>query len=779
MKRNKIGIMCLSALSVFALASTLSSCDGDKPVSSNSVSSESSETSMDSSSSEVISSSSSDDGEWSDEAKSLMMTYCGEVLPYPSSMFSGTVTVQEIYDYYYDYSYLQIFDTAASFTLKNYYENLESASWSAIKTYSGEVIQSDSNGTPYAEITKASADKSAGYDIFYFFTTENFDEEGNTFSSNVIRCYNDLCATRNTASEWNDAETSTIKELITTSLPYISLGSANSVSKYSTNVLQIIDTYVGDLSEEYSSLLVENGFKLDSINSKLSESYILNKSLEDGSSLTATLYYYNGNNFYFTYTPKETTYSSWPTEIINTIKEKSGIEVPQFDIDDGGSYIVYKKNDSYHIYTLNLSEEFNYETYTYNTLDYPALTWNETIDFDTYNILDDMYETIGFELVVNLLTPSSTFSKSWPSSAISETVSSLLNVTGVTLPILPDSSIYDSGYSLKYEIYGQDYYEAQYEYYYEDIKAYPFFYDLPDDPTEEEIKAEAARLAHLDMGMKISIFDNDFATYTAYEKLLDDAGWYYYYDTYGNTVYEDPNGKIGVTFSGYSDPSYDNEGISYIFIHAGTETVHSPSFYFSEDEVNVSIGEETTLELNKKMLPYDVAYSCDDTTGKITVSQDGVVSVASDTMENTTATITATLTDKDGKVYTATCVVTAKKIISYTAASTIDAINAILVAKGYNATIDESGESLVANFGTSVTEAELKALVVESLIPEGFSPLGSDEASWIEAEISLGDDETIDGWMCNYQIFNEACYIMIDWFVYTQNGNVTLKVNAF
>ena len=779
MKRNKIGIMCLSALSVFALASNLSSCDGDKSASSESVSSSENETSMDSSSNEVISSSSNNDGGWSDEAKSLMMTYCGEVLPYPASMFVGTVTVQEIYDTSYDYTYLQIFDTASSFTLKNYYEDLENASWNVIKTYGGDVIQSDSSGTPYAEITKASNDKTVGYDIFYFFTTENSDEKGNTFSSNVIRCYNDLCATRNNATSWSESETNTIKSLITTELPYISLGSAYSISKYSANILQIIDTYVGDLSKEYSDLLVKDGFKLDTINSKFGGSYILNKTLEDGSSLAVTIYYYNGNNFYFSYTPVETSFTSWPEEVTDAIKEKTGISVPEFEIDDGGKYIVYKKNDSYHIYTLNLSETFNYETYTYNVLDYPALTWDEKLSFETFNILDDSYETIGFELVINLTSPTSIFSSSWPTSAIAETLSSTLNIEGISLPILPDSSIYTSGYQLKYEVYGQDYYESQYEYYYSDIKEYPPFYDLPEDASDEEIKAEAARLAHLEMGFKISIFDNNFATYNAYEKVLSDAGWYSYYDQYGNTVYEDKDGKVGVTFSGYSDPSYDNEGITYIFIHPGTEVQHSPSFYFSEDEVNVSIGENTTLELVKSMLPYDVTYSCDDTTGKISVSQEGVVSVASDTAENTTATISATLTDGDGKVYTATCLVTAKKIISYTASSTISAVSDLLSAKGYTASIAEDGESLTVNFGTSISEADLKTLVVENFIPEGFTPLGDSEPSWIEAQINMGNDKYIDGWMCNYQIFNEACYVMIDLFVYTQDGNVTLKVNAF
>ena len=787
MKKNKIRIVCLSALCLFGLVSSLTSCNDTK-----------SDTTVD-----------PDDTTpnghfemWTDEQKQLLKTYCGEVIPYPVDLFEGEVVVELVEDSYNELSYVQIYDHAKSFTVQDYYLQLEEFGWEAITGYNKDVVQVDTNGAPFVEVTKANEDKTMGYEIQYFFSQSNSDDDGNEFSANVLKCYNDLSAKTTEETAWNDSQTAIMQDAITTTLPFINLGASNNVYKSNYNGLTIYDTYYKDLSNEYSKLLENDGYILDKSLSNQYNSYILTKKLKDGSAIQAIIYYLNGNNFYFYYLPNETSYTSWPTEVISEIKQETGLEIPQFDIATNGTYQVFKKNDSYFIYTVNLSNEFDYDNYLDDNLNWIGFNWDETAAIDSYYLKDSDSQNIGVQLVITPAIPTSSFSQNWPTSTISSALSTL-KIDGVTIPELNDSLIPQTGKKLKSEMVGLDDYSTYYEYYLNECKNYPSYYDLPDNPTEDEIKAMADKLAKQNIYLQISIYDVNFKGRDAYENILYKAGWYMDYDMWGDTYYEDPTGSVSIKFSGYSNPSHDDEGPTYIQIGYGSGNIHEKQFEFESSEVEVYIGEETQLNLIKKMLPHDVMYSCSDTTGKITVDETGKVTVASDCEEGLTATITASII-VDGKAKTATCIVKTTKLLAYKTEDVSTSIDTTLVNKGYTQTSASYKEDELGNgkyvktydCGTSTTLGELKALIKTDVIPEGFKVYQTEnengdmvDCDWEDDIWHDSNDNEISCQSIGYSFTNpsELAYqegytynISLTFYVYqTSDGHVHLVVTVY
>lgn len=777
--KNKLGIIAISTIAMLGLVGNVCSCGKNNGVSDN------------------TSTTTSDDqplpdfdfDHWTDEQKALMLKWCGSVLPYSEDMFHGDIKFQEVYDSDNDLSYLEITDESTEFSLETYYEDLDCIGWNVIKTYNGKILQKDSSGTDFVELTYASADKTVGYDMMYFFTENNYTDDGKTYSCNVIRCYADLCSTRTTDTAWNAKELKTIKDVANMELPFINLGSTNSVSKVNYNVMQIIDTYVGDLSSEYASLLQKNGFTIDTELSTQYDSYVLSKTLEDGSLIQIQMYYYAGNGIYVYYTPNMKSYDSWPTDVIAEIKAKSGVEIPEFKIKEGGSYSYFKKNNTYYILSYDLldQEDFNYDTYVYSDLRNSGLNWNETVSIMAYNFTEEdenedgdiIDKLVGFQIAVEVTTPTSTFTKEWPSSAINDTVTKLLGVDNVTIPELVSSMIPASGKDIKYAVNGEDVYNEYFEYYYDDIKTNFEIYDyygITEDSTDDEIKALAAKLAKEHEGIDVSIFDINELAFKGYCDILEKACWYEYTPITGDKAYEDPTGQIAIVL----DTESEDEGKTLISIMPGSGVAHTPELYFEESDVIVAIGESKELNVISKMLPYAVSYSSSDTTGKITVDANGNVTVADDTDDGTTATITATLKDKDGKTYTATCTITAKKIIKYTENSAIQSVDTLIKDKGYTTTTKyiKDGEldfpRVTVNFG-SMSIADVEKLVTENFVPEGFElPEGSE---WTNCSIYV-DDVEYEGVMLDYRIDNEACTLTLSFYIYTVNGNTMMFAEA-
>lgn len=344
---KKLQLLTLSSITILSIlmGGTFSSCSGGT---SSSVSSSSESSSVTPSSSSSSSSSSSEviDGHfdmWTDAQKALMEKYCGEVLPYPVGLVDENLIVEEITSD--DYSYLQISDTSSSFTLKDYYKSVEKFGWNTIKGYNGEAAQLNGD-TEYYEITKKASVRNKGYELIYFHAEEEKDEEGNVTSTagNILRCHNDLVSFESADTEYSEDNLTDMQyATTTTSLPFLKMGGQNQIGITDANTFVVIDYYVYDYSKDNADILIENGFTLDDELSKEYNSYILHKTLEDGSTIDAQIYYFQGNNAYFTYSPNTYEGEAWPSELVAQIKAKTGVEVPQFEIADGENITLMKR----------------------------------------------------------------------------------------------------------------------------------------------------------------------------------------------------------------------------------------------------------------------------------------------------------------------------------------------------------------------------------------------------------------------------------------------------
>ncbi len=750
MKRNKIGIVCLSALCVFGLVGGLSSCNETTPV--DPVDPVDPPDPVDP----------TPDGHydmWTDEQKNLMKKYCGEVLPYPVDLFKGEVVVQEVTNYYYDYTYLEIYDHATSFTLEDYYLSLEDFGWKAVRDYNENEVQIDSYGTGFVEITKASEDKSKAYDIMYSYQEENYDEDGNVFSANVIHCYNDLDGKKTDATSWSEEEKTTFTDCLGSEVPFIALGEQTSVYRDNYNAVVVQDIYYENLSSTYANILVNNGFVLNTSLSATYGNYILSKTFTDGSLLQVVIYYENGNNIYFYYSPIETTHSSWPTDIVNEIKAKSGVEIPQFGKASDGSYVTFKIGETYFIKTEDLDDEFDYSEYDSNQLNWVGLNWNETLEINSGNIIDEDYEPVGYMVQVKPTTPTSSFFTSWPEAKLKEGLSSLLNISDVTIPSLPDDKLPNPDYKVKY--------------------------------AEDESSIE------------IAIYDTNLAVQTEFTNLLEKAGWFIGYNEWDETYIEDPDGKVCISISGYGDYSHDLEGPTYITFTAGSGETHEPVFEFENSEVTAYIGHTCELELTKSMLPYDVTYTTSEDTsnGKITVDEEGVVTVAEDATVGSSIKVTASLTKDDGSTLETSCVVTTDELLAYDHDKAKDVLVSALSAKGFSdVNVNEIRDDddyfekyiLTCNFGTTSTVEDVKALVKSDLIPNGFKVLQEDneegervDTDWVETTYSDPDWNEYQAQNIGYSFDNpDAAYdigiydssILLDYYVYQNEGNTYLVV---
>ena len=669
-----------------------------------------------------------------------METYAGDVLPYPVGMLNGNVRAEQYYNEDYNYYFLQISDESSEFTLRDYYKKLVAFGWSVISSYNNPIFQSDSSGSEYVELTKKGG-KGIGYQIIYFYAPSSTDEDGNTIKGgNYIRCYADLVSDSSGLTSWSKSDVSRMQEYLLTTLPFIEMGYGYGVSALNVNALTITDSYVTNLCSAYSALLIKEGFELSEKDSKEYDSHFLKKENEDGSYIEAMLYYSSGNVFIFSYTPKETTYSSWPTVIMDEIKEQTGVEVPECKIKEGGTFTYYKKNNTHYLYTEDLldKDDFDYELYAESILQDPGLSWEETISFASAFNVDDDENKIAYLLAITVCTPTSTFVSSWPSDAIGKVLFDDLEIEEVDIPAFDETSIPSTGKQVKYSVQGQDVYDEYYEYYLEEIAAYPYFFDLGDDPSEEQIKAEAHRLAFQQEGIVVSIYDKASSSCLSYEDILYKAFWYETKDFYGQTVYEDPEGKLAVTFSTYEDPSKDDEGVTTITFNPGSGSKHEEEFRFAETSYDITPGNYKFPDLIKSMLPYDVTYSSD--TEGVTVNEYGAIEVSSAVAIGTKATITATINVPEKGEMTATCTINVIEPLDYSVSKILSIIAARLSDKGYKAEKTTSKNAkeytfLIADLGTSLTLEEAKAMVKEDLVPTGFKLLEVD-GDWCSDEFN-------------------------------------------
>ncbi len=801
MKRNK------SVLLLVLAALTLTGCDNNTsssslnsstPPSSTSTASPSSSSSFDSvvssvsdstSSSATSSTTSSEVSDWSEEAKELLKKYCGEVLPYPQGLVKDELTVEEIEDYWSGGNYLQISDNGDSFTLEKYYETLVKDGWSVIKDYIGNEVQVDSANIQYVELTNKSADSTIGYDLVYYFVPG--DEESETHSTNIIRCYNDMSATLTEDTEWGSSQTEDIFTVTTTTLPFLSLGNQYSVTAESESELDIVDLYIADLTNANKEKLVANGFKEDTASSLKYNSLILTKILEDGATISAMLYYLNGNNIVFMYTPNYTTYASWPKAITDEIKEKSGYNLPTFELSEGGSFYTYKKNGAYYIqgdlveetydaYLVELEKELTLDQSDWFSSNY--VNWEETIKLNYACIQDeDTYAVSGIVIKIQVTTPTSKFSATWPTSVINSTIADVFKVSDYTLPEFDNSKLPDTGKKIKYEVKGEEYYQKQYEYYVEQITDDPTWYEweLAEDATTEEIEAKAKELASSELGIFITIKDIKMSVYENYEKVLLDNLYHLEYDEdWGNPIYEDKDGKVMVTMDSYADET--GEGLTKISIKPGSGKTHTPVFEFAEDKIEANIGATTDLNLKKDMLPYDVTYNSD--TEGFTITDEGEVEIADTVEEGTVATITASITvPSEATPRTTSIEVTAKKALYWSAYTAMTKIyNNITSGIGLTPSSYENDEDHYVEFDLSESVSEMSDSDIEAFIEsseygfvlEGFEAI-SDE--WREGSYSIGDYD----YDCVFIDYRFSDLVQVSYTIYHKDSKTILRIDAY
>ncbi len=788
-KKRKVLALALAALLLGACNETPS----DPSSSSSSYDSSDSSVIPDSSSSPSDSSSKSDDTssseeekkDWSEEEKALMLKFCGSVLPHPGSKMMGKIIVREIEDHDYG-NYLMIYNTADSFTLKEYYSDLVKSGWNLIKGYGGKAIQTDDYGVEFAELTNASLDKKTGYDLMYYW----IENEHGT-ANNIIKCYNDMCGEKSDAVNWDADEKAEMIETLSIELPFIQLGSSNRAYAKSSSLFEIIDVYVEDLSDQYADILIKNGFIKDNATSAEYGSIVLNKALEDGSNIQAALYYLNGNTFDFVYLPKVDQYNAWPKEALAEIESKTGVTIPEFELDEGGKFYVFAKNDTFYIQgqttkvaSWDYEEELEAQKLRQMTYSSPYVNWEETIAVECDEIYADGSQ-IGFQVAITLTEPESSFTESFPADAINDLANSLFGMTDYSFPLLDGLADSFEG-KIKYEVNGSDYVESRYQYYLKDIAANPDDYiDLPYDYTDKDIEELAKDMALGEAGITIRLKDKEeSAIASAYATLFENLG-YHIVDGWGDYYFEDKDGKLWISFNSVW---YEEDwGFTTITIAKGSGETHTPTLEFSNETYEIGIGKTQKLQVYKDMLPYDVYYASSNPE-KFAVNDKGFVTVSSSAVSGDKATIHVFITTPDGRYFEDTCVVTAKEILDYDADSTINKVLTGLKNNGFESAMIERDEDddpfIKMTFDLSdetnvVTADSLISLTDSKLIPAGFEALynmdaDTDDECWgacdrYEDGIEIGKGKFLS---CEFTYEDdEEPKVYLTFYVYTLNSN--------
>ena len=719
-------------------------------------------------SSEATSSSesSSETSPWPSALVTLMEDYCGEVLPFPNAL-SGCSLIYRETTQKDETTYLEIRSEAAKFTLKEYYEDLGKAGWNLIQGY-GDFETRESGAIEFSELTKA--DESKGYDITYYYQESSSTD---AFEGNVICCYNNLNSEMNESSAWTLDEKASMKTTLTEFLPFLALGKGYSASSTGTDDFLICDTSLTDLRKEYSDLLVENGFVLDDDLSLAYGFYILTKNLDNGSSLVANLDYSGGNYFTFSFKMQVKKTSKWPSSALADIEKTAGVTIPAFEAK--GQYYSCSKNGVVYIYAT-VDSAIEYDTDYLSQLDAIGL-----IDYDGYGTMTNWEETFSlaygyisqgsteyFEIVVSLVTPTSQFSSAWPKEVIQSAFKKLkagdVSFPVPTLPALTKDIKYTTETS----------FNQMYEYCYKYIKEYSDSYNV--DPNDAEAMDKMTmKLAKELTGVDMSFYDKDGSIYKALDSYYYNLGYHVDSSITGNLLYEDPTGKMSISF--YT--SY--AGVTYVHVGLGSEEAHTPILSFPKESYSLGIGTSTKLGLKMDMLPYGVSYSIDDTSKGISVSEDGVITIASTATLGDKVTLTASVQIPGGDKVTASCEIVVAERSEYSYKTAMDAVvklfNGVLGLKESDSTAlytcyDEENDYywVLHNFIQSQTHEtgdQVKEIVQNSLIPEGFN-LSSD---WVSGTSSHGYPE----YVCSYV----ADGITLEYTVTLNDGIILVMIRSY
>ena len=701
--------------------------------------------------------------DWSEDIKSEMLSYCGEVLPYPQGMLSGEISFELTYDANF-MQVLQIADTSSSFTLADWYLDLEQSDWNVIKDYSGNVLQAN-NDSYFVELTKANSD-GVGLDISYFYDkgSEATEDEEAVPAGNVIWIYNTFVAEATENTTWTDEEASTIKSTLTETLPMLPMGAEYTVYQRSDDQLIIYDEYIIDNRDKAEKVLESNGFDFERDLSKQYNSHILSKMFDDGSYILAMLLYSSGNYFQFMYSAKEYTVTSWPTEVFANIKTKTGITVPEFSSSDITSYNYYTKGDKVTIYakvgedTTELETNYAEAIKSLNLIydDGTYRSWDETFAMQIgYSYSDDYSETY-FVVIASVTEPTSSFSKGWPKDVISSTLKALnVNLDAPELTFIPDD-----GRDIKYTV--EKDYDALYTYWYAYIKEYGDWLLGIDTTDEEAVKKATEATVKEFLGVFITISDPDFKAYMSYYQTLTDLGWHKETNNYDQTIFEDPTGALAIYLSG---ANY----ITNINICIGSGKAHTPSLSFQKDEITLGVNTISVIKIDSDMIVGDIAYSSDKE--EDVAFSGGYLLVKSDANVGDIVTVTATGYDINGNIYTDTMIIEIAEVTPYDYESAANA-----VASAYNTYASLEGENAISstydsyddcygfeiNLGSDVIAEDIMSVVETNLIPERFTM----DSAWEETTDDSGNiiyttKYSCDGVQIIYKVTNTDGVILL------------------
>ncbi len=664
---------------------------------------------------------SEDRGEWTTAQKETIALFCGEVLPFPLG-FDYDVDVEVVVDDG-NTPFLQITNSTASFSIGDYYKDLENAGWSAIRDYNGKIEQATSTSEQTYELTKIG--DGVGYDLTYYFYSEGeaFDDA----KYNVIQVYNAYDYRLDEKTSWSEDEKSLFCSALLDVPPLLKLGSVNKVAASGNDYVYCYDVLAKDLTKDNVEILKAGGYVLDEGMSKDRGSYILKKENSDGSAVYASLYFQGGNIISFAYDAKKEAFATWPKAFLAPFETKTGFTIPEFKAD---VYYAYKKGDVYTLYgtsndtsipaTFDIAMDGTNAVYDNERNWYTDWAENFYIQTNVGSVNGQFAFSISF---ASLSSSYDDIVEGWPSSKIS----AFLSDSGISAscPVL-DFAPY-SGYS-SCRVASQSYAEM-YKKCLAIVEKDPENYVDKADASEEEIKATAAKLAKERTWMKIKVYDpaikeGDSTLFKANDYLVSafkKEGWARVNNDEG-VAYEDPTGSLLAIVSLSKD-------ISTVKLTYGSGKTHTPVFSFDEDNVNLTAGSSYYLQYTIDMLPYEVSFSSDN--DKISVDDDGLVRVASDAEAGSVATITASIEVPNEGKRSITCTITVKGV--YTAKGAINE-----VARRYNAyydldSTDPSAAKIVASgddyviytINTVLSEIssikEAKTLVSNTLAPSDFS----------------------------------------------------------
>ncbi len=738
------------------------------------------DSSSDSSSSEDRSSASSDIMllDWSEQQKELLKQYCGEVLPYPSA-YAGpsSITLTQQYDENTSTTYLLIAEESQTFTLSDYYKELESGSWKGVRDYNGNINQVGSDGETYYELTKIDAENKKGYEIIYSHYSEGNEETDKKY--NLIRCFNDLGYEIDNETAWKDEEKAIFQNALTIVPPLLKSGTNRKVDKSGEDMVYVYDTLAKDLSKENAEILKNDGYVLNEALSKDKGSYVLEKKVSESETVIASLFYSGGNIATFAY-QVETKYSSeWPSALATAFKGKTGFDLPTFYSSVG--YYYYTKKGVTTIYSY-ISDASAYYTNLQMTLENLLVLDNNRSWFTDWEEKYYIRPQMGYDQQVSsqvfgysfgmLDKPYDDMIDGWPTETIDKFLKDN-NIEG-TCPAFDVLSLSSSS---KVRVSATNY-DDVYPAIYAAVKASPEDYGLSETATEEQIKAKADEKAKEKTELKIKFYDKGvydeygeskiFKVYDKLETTLKDLCWStnFEYDYRYTKAFENADGNIRVGIGTYAN-------VTTLTLTYGSNKAHTPTFRFEAKEQSLNAGAYYNLDLSIDMLPLDkVEYSSDNSL--ISVNDEGRVHVSSEAEGGTTATITATVKDAAGNTYSDTCVITVS--VSYTKETA-----AQKVAKLYNdyynlAETDEKAAKLEITYNDDwaiyyfrvqtefATFAELEDFVDKNLVPTGFktyydtweTDMAYDDGTQYEGHSYSYMDENWNNISINYNVYKDS-----------------------